>query len=246
MVDDRPCNGHGPVELLRGVLLGLGDLPHEHLDDLGAFRLFELVEERAAGRPARVAHKHVAAAARLDREEGRFTGPLFADINGDGWLDLVVHNIAEDPEDSAIILYENLANGRFANATQGSGIVLDLGTAFAPAFADIDKDGDIDLFISRWGSFGLQPPGGLMWRNEGDFRFTDISREAGFDYRDHPEVIGMDWSLTPTFTDLNDDGYPDLLLTGEFGTVRIFLNQGGTGYKATQMEFEGLASSGAC
>ena len=169
--------------------------------------------------------ENVTASARLDRAEGRSTGPLFADINGDGWLDLVVHNIAEDPQESAIILYENLANGRFANATQGSGIVLDLDTAFAPAFADVDKDGDLDLFISRWGSFGLQPPGGLMWRNEGDFRFTDISREAGFDYRDHPDVIGMDWSLTPTFADLNDDGYPDLLLTGEVG-VRIFLNQG--------------------
>ena len=170
--------------------------------------------------------ENVTAAARLDREEGRFTGPLFADINGDGWLDLVVHKIVEDPDESAIILYENLANGRFANATLRSGIVLDIDTTFSPAFADVDQDGDLDLFVSHWGSFGLQPPGRMMWRNEGDFRFTDISREAGFDYRDHPEVVGMDWSLTPTFADFNDDGYPDLLLTGEFGTVRIFLNQG--------------------
>jgi hypothetical protein len=170
--------------------------------------------------------EEVTVSARVDLYGVHATGPVFVDFNGDGWLDLFVLLVVADGTENAFALYQNLGNGRFANVTARSGISLDSETLLAATFADIEGDGDLDFFVSHFGSFGLGEPGGMLWRNDGDFQFTDITRAAGFDYRDNPEVLALDWALSPNFTDFNLDGNPDLLLTGEFGTSRIFLNEG--------------------
>jgi hypothetical protein len=91
-------------------------------------------------------------------------------------------------------LYRNNGDGTFTDVTKESGTG-DKGFGMACAAADIDNDGDLDLFVTNYGP-------NVLYRNDGDGTFTDITREAGvFDDR---------WGIGCTFLDIDRDGYVDL------------------------------------
>ena len=112
----------------------------------------------------------------------RHSGPTFADVDGDGDLDLFVGGIEYDPS----FLFRNEGDGTFVDVTAGSGIdtVFSRHTISA-AFGDYDVDGDLDLFLTHWGTpraVGERVNTEHLWRNDtvdGDIRFTDVSLEAG-------------------------------------------------------------------
>ena len=90
-------------------------------------------------------------------------------------------------------------------------------------FYDYDRDADLDLFLGHWGV--ARGPGDnpeTLWRNNGDVTFGDAAVEAGLAHRDLAR--GQDPSSTPSFSDIDNDG--DLLLTADFGTSQVFLNNG--------------------
>ena len=151
----------------------------------------------------------VTAAARVDLSGVHASGSTFADIDGDGWLDIFLTTVGVEGESAPFRLYENRGNGRFHDLSEATGMSFDRASPLAPAFADIDLDGDLDIFVSHWGSFGILPPANLLWRNDGDFKFTDITASAGFDYGENPALLGLDWSLTPNFADVDGDGIPE-------------------------------------
>ena len=164
----------------------------------------------------------VGAQAGLDLDLVAGCGPTFADIDGDGWLDLLVGGV----EGSALRVLRNDGAGRFVDVTSATGIDTDRNT-FSAAFGDYDRDGDVDLALAHWATF-LEPGESTMdlWRNDGGFLFTDVSIAAGTSATVH-EAMGLriDFSFTPTFSDIDDDGWPDLLFAGDFGRSRILLNQ---------------------
>lgn len=94
---------------------------------------------------------------------------------------------------------------------------------------DMDGDGDDDLYVSQ--------PGGLpnrLYRNDGAFRFTDVTDEAGTGVLDNTSM-----SL---FADLDNDGDQDLLLvTGS--TLLHLRNEAGRGFRNVVGAFEGVAMS---
>ncbi|MDY7092123.1 MAG: CRTAC1 family protein [Acidobacteriota bacterium] len=162
-----------------------------------------------------------AAAAGVGHFGDQGSGPTFADVDGDGWLDLVIGGV----RGTAIRLYRNRGDGTFENITAASGLFSHRDT-FSAAFGDYDRDGDLDIFFTHWGFSGDTEH---LWRNDGGGQFTDVGQGLGIG----PSYIDRDNSFTPNFTDIDGDGWPDLLIAGDFGTSKIFHNQAGTGFVET-------------
>jgi len=136
----------------------------------------------------------------------------FADLDNDGWPDLVLAQNTGEVE-----LLRNLGNGKFARADYQSGYGFWMGLAFG----DIDRDGDLDIFLSN---IGNSVPGALVkgdrrddqmpeneWlilRNEGGFRFTNVTAEAG--------ASGFGFAWGGAFEDVNLDGTLDLLVAQNY------------------------------
>jgi len=155
-------------------------------------------------------------------------GPTFADIDGDGWLDLFIGGV----KGSGLRVLRNRGDGTFVDVTAESGITSAKDT-YSAAFGDIDGDGDLDLALAHWATFLRDDESTEdLWRNDGGFRFGDVSIAAGTSASVGRNEHGLriDFSFTPSFSDVNDDGWPDLLVAGDFGQSRILLNDRNGGF----------------
>jgi enediyne biosynthesis protein E4 len=128
-------------------------------------------------------------------------GGGFWDYDGDSDLDVYLLNGAplpgyQGPLPLRNALYRN-DGGRFIDVTEEAGLS-DSGYAMGCAAADYDDDGDIDLFVSSFGS-------GHLYRNEGDGTFADVTSAAG--------VGGVSFAASAAFADIEGDGDLDLYVT---------------------------------
>ena len=97
-----------------------------------------------------------------------------------------------------------------------------MGSATGPlAAADVDADGDVDLFLGGRAVPGAypRPAGSRMLRNEGGAWIADAAADVAF------REVGL--VSAAVFSDVDDDGDADLLLGLEWGPVKLFLNDGG-------------------
>ncbi len=167
------------------------------------------------------------------------SGPAFADIDGDGDLDLFVGAV----EGERYYLMEN-TGGTFTNITVQSNIVLTAANTVSATFADYDLDGDLDLFLAHWG-FPEQADTETVWQNGGDGIFESASIESGIAAElvveslnyNNGEVARIDRTFTANLTDLDADGDPDLLMAADYDTSQVFRNNGdGTFTRTTDRE----------
>jgi hypothetical protein len=174
-------------------------------------------------------------------DNDRHSGPAFADMDGDGDLDLFLGGIHDDPSK----LYENRGNCTFADVTANSPEIVEMVAAhtISASFGDYDLDGDLDMFLTHWGtlddSYGDPPTRQTdhLWRNDSDasgIRYVNVSEESGLsaltrltranDFHGQ-EQIG-DFTFTATFARLDEDLWPDIAIAADFGTTQIALNNG--------------------
>lgn len=121
------------------------------------------------------------------------SGVAIADVDGDGLPDILFLNQVGGNE-----LWKNLGAGKFRNITQEAGIALEGRVSVAAAFADIDNDGDQDLFVTTVRG------GNALFENDGHGRFRDITQEARLSLVAH--------SSGAFFFDYDNDGLVDLLV----------------------------------
>ncbi len=120
-------------------------------------------------------------------------GVAIADIDNDGLYDIYFVNQLGDNE-----LYKNLGNGKFQNITGPAGVAVPNRIGVTASFADIDNDGDADLYVTTVRG------GNVLFENDGTGKFTDISASAGLDYNGH--------SSAAVFFDYDRDGLLDMFL----------------------------------
>ncbi len=121
------------------------------------------------------------------------TGIAVADVDGDGRPDIYFVNQVGGNE-----LWKNLGGGRFTNITKDAGVALADRISVSASFADIDNDGDQDLFVTTVRG------GNVLFENDGHGHFRDITSEAGLDLIAH--------SSGAVFFDFDRDGLVDLLV----------------------------------
>ncbi len=145
----------------------------------------------------------------------------FADVDKDGDLDLFVVSAGGEffgkmPELKDRV-YINDGKGNF---TKNEAAVPDYFTNGSVArFCDFDTDGDLDVFVGGRAvsyRFGEIPESYLLLNNG----------EGVFSISNQPEILKAGMVTDASWTDVNSDGRPDLLVVGEWMSPRIFLNDG--------------------
>ncbi|HTL66810.1 MAG TPA: FG-GAP-like repeat-containing protein [Lacunisphaera sp.] len=169
-------------------------------------------------------------------------GPLLLfDADGDGNLDLLVAgggaSLPADDPGYQPRLFLNGGGGHFVPAPAGALPVLPI-SAGAAAAADFDRDGRIDLFIGGRvvpGKYPLTPRSALLANRGG--KFEDVTDQLAPGLREVGMVTAAIWS------DVDGDGWPDLVVTLEWGLVKYFHNDGGKGF-TDRTEAAGFAAAG--
>jgi hypothetical protein len=155
-------------------------------------------------------------------------GILLFDADGDGDLDLYITSggyqaIHNDPsyQDK---LYLNDGKGNFKQDSLA--LPSNYTSKLCVRAIDYDKDGDLDLFVSGRVDPGNypKPVSSFIFRNDsknGQVKFTDVTDLVA------PALKNIGMVSDAIFTDFNDDGWPDLILVGEWMPVTFLENDKG-------------------
>lgn len=160
-------------------------------------------------------------------------GAAWGDLDNDGDPDLYLSVAGESGEPLRNLLYVNQGDGTFSEEAVSWGADLEAPnwhSGFSVAFGDYDLDGCLDLHTSQWAVLGRENRSVLLRNTGPSGGFVDVTREAGVETWDDPRSAeGPEFTtqaFTSRLTDLDRDGWPDLVVAGDYGTSRLFWNQG--------------------
>jgi hypothetical protein len=152
---------------------------------------------------------------------------IFFDADGDGDLDLYVcSGGVETTRFSPTYLdrlYFNDGKGNFTLSNQKFPTENEYHSSSTVVAADIDNDGDLDLFVGERtipGAYG-DPGSGFLLINNGKGHFTEESNRLA------PKFKKLGMITDAIFIDINKDTYKDLVVVGEFMGIQVFMNDKG-------------------
>jgi enediyne biosynthesis protein E4 len=172
------------------------------------------------------------------------------DYNNDGWNDLFVSYYGQNA------LFRNNGNGTFTDVTKEAGLLQDrLRWNSGCAFVDYDKDGRLDLFVGNYidldlkttplpedancaykgirvacGPPGLQGGKNLLYHNNGDGTFKDVSEKAGM-----WNTLGT-YALSCAAADLDNVGWPNIYVANDSTAATYYVNQKDGTFKDAAIE----------
>lgn len=175
---------------------------------------------------------------------GRTVSTVWADYDGDGFLDVFVVNYTDNAitftadsspaENTRLVthvrrpvnsLYHNNGDGTFTDVSHLLGDEATSGLGFSAVWFDYNRDGRPDLYVAYDFGAALQP--NVLWRNDGPggpdgWRFTRVEVQMGVDTRANPMGVASG--------DYNNDGWPDLAVSN-VGPNFLYENLGGRGFR---------------
>jgi enediyne biosynthesis protein E4 len=182
-------------------------------------------------------------------------GVCVGDYDNDGFDDAYLTAFGAD------VLYRGAGKGRFTDVTKAAGLG-DARWSTGCAFGDYDRDGDVDLYVANYVAFdekttprpgsrpncrygtlpvmcgprGLPGEADVLYRNDGNGRFTDVTKAAGIADPGH-------YGFGTLFSDLTGDGWPDIFVAND-SVPNLFFRNKRDGTFAEEGLISGLALSG--
>jgi len=183
-------------------------------------------------------------------------GVTFADYDNDGFVDIYLTCFGPN------LLYHNNGDGTFSDVTERAGVG-DRRWSTSAAFGDYDQDGLLDLYVCNYlemdlghlpepgsgqfcsylgmpvfcGPRGIPGAADVLYHNNGDGTFGDVSEKTGVLDRKHLPGLGVVWA------DMDNDGDLDLYVANDAEPNYLFLNRGNGTFEEKGLT-TGLALSG--
>ena len=171
------------------------------------------------------------------------TGANAADYDNDGDVDILITTIGRD------LLYRNDGAGNFTEVGARAGLRQAHAWHTGSSFGDLDADDDLDLYVAAYleldtlpvqgeapvctyrgmgvfcGPMQLEPAIDVLYRNNGDGTFSDITEEAGV------LATKAGYGFTPVFDDFNRDGMLDIFVSNDSSPNFLYINQGRSNFR---------------
>ena len=193
---------------------GDGDLDAFIGEFYGTVRFYRNNGSNTAPTMVAIVAKNPLAGVAVDRD----SHPTFADIDGDGDLDLFVGVGGHCCDTGTVKFYRNTGSNTapvFVAAAGTNPLAgVDVGAQASPTFADIDGDGDLDVYIGE--SYGKVK----FYRNTGS------STAPTFAVPSPLAIVDVGYQAKPTFADIDGDGDLDAFVGELLGTVKFYRNTG--------------------
>jgi len=166
-------------------------------------------------------------------DTGYGLGVAVGDVDNDGDPDLYLNNYGPN------VLYRNNGNGTFTDITETAGVGAGDQVGAGACFLDMEGDGDLDLYVANYLEFSYathartlyggfmtyrqpvynRPLPDILYRNNGNGTFTDVSQEAGI-------AAHASWGMGIVAADYDSDGDTDLFIGNDVAENFLFQNNG--------------------
>jgi hypothetical protein len=166
-------------------------------------------------------------------DTGYGLGVCTGDYDNDGDADIYVNNFG------ANVLYQNNCHVTFTDVTRKAGVEAGNQVGAGACFLDMDRDGDLDLFVANYVGFTFQnhrisymsgfpayvgplnypPTANVLYRNNGDGTFTDVSVASGI-------AAHLSSGMGMICADYDNDGDTDIIVGNDLNANFVFQNDG--------------------
>jgi len=245
IVETTSNNFANNLNIYNGGGVAIADVNNDNLPDI--YFVCTNGQNRLYLNEGNLKFKDISKSAGLGSEDGFETAVAAVDINADGFMDFYVGRAGPyENQERRNKLYINNGNLTFTERAKEYGLD-DISATTGANFFDSDGDGDLDVYVLNYPKDGayankieskpgpdgkiianLSPKDPLdsdrLYRNEGNGKFTDISKEAG--------IWNRGFGLSVSMSDLNRDGFPDIYVANDFlQPDRLYLNNGKGGFE---------------